>query len=129
MDNRADRGAEALDAMDAAKPRAFGPMAKLDALKTLWQRGLPPGDKTGWPSVDKHYTVAPGQFTVLPGWPGAGKSEWLDALLLNLARQGWKICYFSPENSPTEIHIVKLLEKLSGKPFGEGINQRISEDE
>jgi len=129
MVNRADRGNDALDAAIAAKPRVFGPTAKLDALKALWRAGLPPGDKTGWPSVDKHYTVAPGQFTVLTGWPGAGKSEWLDALLINLARQGWKTVYFSPENSPVELHISKLLEKMSGKPFGHGPSARIDEDE
>jgi twinkle protein len=111
------------------KPRVFGPQVKIAAVNDLWRRGMPPGDKTGWPSVDRHYTVAPGQFTVVTGWPGAGKSEWLDALLVNLSRQGWKIVYFSPENSPVEIHISKLLEKLSGKPFGSGPNERIAQDE
>ena len=129
MDNRADRGAKALDEMASAKFRVVGPSIKMGALKDLWRRGLLPGDKTGWPSIDKLYTVAPGQFTVLTGWPGAGKSEWLDALLINLARQGWKTVYFSPENSPVEIHISKLLEKMSGKPFGHGPNTRIAEDE
>lgn len=110
------------------KPRVFGPQSKLDALLDLWDRGLPAGDKTGWRSVDKHYTVAPGQFTVITGWPGSGKSEWLDALLVNLTRQSWKIVYFSPENSPVEIHMQKLAEKLAGMPFGAGINERIPRD-
>ena len=114
---------------DGEQPRVFGPQIKTEQVRSLWQRGMPSGDKTGWPSVDKHYTVAPGQFTVVTGWPGAGKSEWLDALCINLAKQGWKIVYFSPENSPTELHISKLLEKIAGKPFGAGPNQRIDETE
>lgn len=95
----------------------------------LWEQGLPPGSKTGWLGVDKHYTVAPGQFTVITGWPGSGKSEWLDALLMNLARQGWRFCLFSPENYPPEIHVSKLLEKFVGKPFGTGPTERMTQDE
>jgi len=99
------------------------------ALQQLWRDGLPSGDKTGWPSVDKHYTVQPGQFTVLTGWPGSGKSEWLDALLINLMWQGWKFAVYSPENQPIELHLSKLIEKLSGKPFGHGPNERVSMEE
>ena len=114
---------------EPAKPRVFGPESKLDAVEDLWRRGLPPGDKTGWPSVDKYYTVAPGQLSVITGWPGAGKSEWLDALMINLSKQGWQIVYFSPENSPVQIHLSKLIEKLAGKPFGHGPTERLMETE
>lgn len=125
----AERGAAMLDEAAARKPRVFGPALKVDALRALWEKGLPPGDRTGWPSIDKHYTVAPGQFTVLTGWPGSGKSEWLDALLVNLSRQGWKFAIFSPENMPLELHISKLMEKLAGKPFGAGPTPRLTLDE
>lgn len=91
----------------------------------LWERGMPPGDKTGWSSLDEHYTVVPGQVTIVTGWPSSGKSEWVDALLVNLTHQGWKIALYSPENQPVELHITKLLEKLSGMPFGEGPTPRI----
>jgi len=93
-------------------------------LGRLWEQGMPPGDKTGWPSVDKLYTVVPGQMTILTGWPGSGKSEWLDALLLNLGKQGWKFAIFSPENQPTEIHVAKFIEKYLCKPFGAGPTER-----
>jgi twinkle protein len=103
-----------------------GPCQLLPAVEALWHAGLPPGDRTGWPSLDRHYTVAEGQVTVVTGWPGSGKSEWLDALLVNLMRQDWHTAYFSPENLPTEIHHVKLLEKISGKPFGPGPTERMT---
>lgn len=98
----------------------------LPEVEKLWHTGLPPGDKTGWPSLDKFYSVAEGQLTVVTGWPGSGKSEWLDALLVNLMHQGWHTCYFSPENQPVELHMAKILEKVSGMPFGAGPTERMS---
>lgn len=100
-----------------------------DELHALWLAGLPSGTKTGWPSVDKLYTVAPGQLTIITGWPSSGKSEWLDALLLNLARQAWRFAIFSPENKPESIHAAKFLEKFLGKPFGHGPTERMTMDE
>ena len=103
----------------------IGPVALRDQLESLWDKGLPSGDKTGWPSIDQHYTVVPGQMTILTGWPGSGKSEWLDALLVNLSHQGWRTAIFSPENQPVVLHLAKFVEKLSGMPFGSGPTQRI----
>lgn len=114
---------------DPQRPRLIGPRALSESLRELWDEGMPPGDKTGWPSLDKHYTVAPGQLTIVTGWPSSGKSEWVDALLINLSRQGWKFAIFSPENQPVKLHVAKMLEKLSGKPFGAGPNTRIARDE
>jgi twinkle protein len=105
---------------------ACSPMDFSGLLGRLWEQGMPSGDKTGWPSVDNLYTVVPGQLTILTGWPGSGKSEWLDALLLNLAKQGWKFAIFSPENQPTEIHVAKFIEKYLCKPFGAGPTARAS---
>jgi twinkle protein len=98
------------------------------SIEALWDRGLPRGDSTGWKTLDPYYTVAPGQMTIVTGWPGSGKSEWLDALLVNLASQGWTHAVFSFENQPTELHAAKLLEKLSGQPFGAGPTDRIPRD-
>lgn len=98
-------------------------------LRRLWKAGLTRGDSTGWASVDEHWTVAPGLVTVVTGWPGSGKSEWVDAVSINLIRQGWAIAYFSPENLPIEIHLSKLIEKVSGMPFGRGPTERITADD
>lgn len=125
----AEQGRAFLDAKAAARPAIILPTDVRESVEGLWNAGLPSGDKTGWPSVDRLYTVVPGQLTVLTGWPGSGKSEWLDALLINLARQGWKIAMFSPENMPIELHITKLVEKLCGKPFGRGPTDRVAFEE
>jgi twinkle protein len=88
---------------------------------------MPGGEATGWPGVDKLFTVRPGELTVLTGIPGHGKSEWLDALLCNLFMEhGWRFGICSPENHPVYRHVIKLLEKLSGMPFGDGPRPRLN---
>jgi twinkle protein len=98
-------------------------------LEILHAIGLKPGDSTGWPCVDELYTVAPGQMTVVTGWPGSGKSEWMDALACNLIVGGWSIAFHSPENRPIELHLSKLLEKWTAKPFTRGPTERMTERE
>lgn len=54
---------------------------------------------------------------VVPGVPNSGKSEWLDALLVNLAYQyGWCFAFCSLEKRPRD-HARQLLEKVVGQPF------------
>lgn len=93
--------------------------------------GLKRGAMTGWPCVDELYTVAAGQWTVVTGIPQSGKSEWLDAMLVNLAERdpSWLFCVYSPENWPPETHLAKLVEKRVRKPFNEGPTPRMTERE
>lgn len=59
----------------------------------MYEKGLPPGAKPGWPSLNQLSTFQPGQWTVVTGIPGNGKSELLDAILINLATAyGSKSC-------------------------------------
>lgn len=92
--------------------------------------GLPRGNSTGWNALDEFYTVAPGQWTVITGIPGSGKSEFLDALLVNLAEsEQWEFALYSPENYPTVTHLIKLVEKHERMPFGDGPSQRMTAEE
>ena len=92
--------------------------------------GLKRGSLTGWPSVDALYTVALAQWTLVTGVPHAGKSEWVDALIVNLAkREPWRFYIYSPENWPLAIHHTKIIEKYVGKPFNPGPNPRVDEEE
>lgn len=125
----ANKGAEWADKQLERKPKNSSANDFREQVEKLWMDGLPSGSKTGWPSIDQHYTVLPGQLSIVTGWPGAGKSEWLDALMVNLTRQSWKFAVFSAENMPVQFHIQKLMEKLSGAPFGLGKTQRIPFDE
>lgn len=98
-----------------------------DAFDRYYREGMPKGSLTGWLNVDAHYTVLPGEWTLVTGIPGDGKSEWLDALMMNLARrEGWAFAVYSPENQPTEYHLLKLAEKFVGKPFEPGPTERMN---
>jgi twinkle protein len=92
--------------------------------------GLKPGCSTGWPSLDKLYTVGLAQWTLVTGTPHSGKSEWLDALMVNLAkREPWRFFIYSPENWPLELHHSKIIEKYMGKPFNPGPTPRADLDD
>jgi len=79
-------------------------------------KGYQKGQTTGWKSLDKMFSVAKKQFTVITGVPSAGKSEFMDALAVNLMMfNKWKFAVFSPENYPAEMHYHKLIEKICGK--------------
>lgn len=92
--------------------------------------GLPKGASTGWPSIDRHYTVGLGQWTLITGTPNSGKSEWMDALMVNLAKNDkWRFFIYSPENWPLALHHAKILEKYLCKPFNPGPTPRMDEED
>lgn len=116
-------GAETLRACLAdARPYPIAgivnPRDVLDDYLAAYDRGLDSGLSTGWPSLDKGYTVKPGQVTIVGGMPGSGKSEVLDALMVNLAMlHDWRFAVYSPENFPPDTHLRKWAKKIVGKPF------------
>lgn len=83
-----------------------------DTLEQIMMGGLPQGETTGWENLDDFYKPCPGQWTLVTGIPSMGKSEWLDALAINLAENSnWVFGICSPENQPIDWHAAKLLEK------------------
>lgn len=98
-----------------------------ERIDTLYYYGLPRGALTGWPTLDEHYTVKEGQWTLVTGIPGHGKSNFLDAMLVNVAEhQKWRFGMFSPENQPIERHFANLMEKYADAPFSFGPTERMS---
>ncbi|MGJ0852720.1 DnaB-like helicase C-terminal domain-containing protein [Bacteroides caccae] len=90
-------------------------------LRALFDNGFGPGAETGWEEMDKICTYERRRNIIVTGTPGAGKSEWVDELVLRLClRHQWKIGFFSPENIPIVYHLRKLIEKLSGHRFQNG---------
>lgn len=86
-----------------------------DDINNMLEFGMVKGEGTGWGSVNGLYTPAPGQWTLVTGIPSMGKSEWLDALAVNIAEQsGWTFGVCSPENQPISWHAAKLMEKRMG---------------
>lgn len=99
-------------------------------LDNLYYNGMQKGATTGYPSLDELYTVVPGQWTVVTGIPNHGKSNFLDAILVNLAKfHDWRFGIFSPENQPVARYYASVLEKYYGKSFEKDKNNRITEDQ
>ena len=90
-------------------------------LRALFDNGFGPGAETGGEEMDKICTYERRRNIIVTGTPGAGKSEWVDELVLRLClRHQWKIGFFSPENIPIVYHLRKLIEKLTGHRFQNG---------
>ena len=90
-------------------------------LRALFDNGFGPGAETGWEEMDKICTYERRRNIIVTGTPGAGKSEWVDELVLRLClRHQWKIGFFSPENIPIVYHLRKLIAKLTGHRFQNG---------
>lgn len=99
-------------------------------IRTLYENGYRPGFSTGWRCLDGFYTVRPGEFTVVTGIAGHGKSSWMDNLMVNLSRQQrWRWAVFSAENYPIARHIAGLTEIYAGKPFSPGPHPRMTPGE
>jgi twinkle protein len=76
------------------------------------------GLSTGWSDLDDFYRISPSEVSVVTGVPNMGKSEWMDALMINMIQEyGWKFGVFSAENFPVKHHLLKLVGKFAGKPF------------
>lgn len=85
------------------------------------------GAQTGIDGLDKLMCVPLGMMTVVTGFPGSGKSDMIDQICFNLAKNyGWKTVYCSFEK-PVPYHMAQLAQKLIGKPFF-GV-ERMSQDE
>jgi hypothetical protein len=97
-------------------------------VRKLYRDGMKGGVSTGLPALDWFYTVKLGQWTVVTGVPGHGKTAVLDTILHNLAEiHGWRVAVTSIENQPLERHAAQLISIHTGQPFGKGDVPRMSE--
>ena len=95
----------------------------------IYEKGIGSGASTGYTEVDPLYTVVEGQLTVVTGHPSSGKSEFVDQIMINIAKnKGWKFGICSFENEP-RIHIAKLISKHMGKPFFDGVTPKLTKEE
>lgn len=131
--NDPSRGREAVKGIiESAQPYPISGLSEAtiykDRLNDLFTKGTGKGSSTGYPSLDGIYTVAPGQLTVVTGYPSSGKSNFVDQLMVNLAKaEDWKFAICSFENQP-EIHISRLMEIYTRKRFFDG-RERMTEPE
>ena len=55
---------------------------------------------TGIGPLDRNLHILPGNFILIGGRPSAGKTALSLQIAVEMAKQGWKVCYFSLETSP-----------------------------
>lgn len=97
--------------LNAAKPY---PVRGLYRLSDYPERGSAATVSTGWPLLDKHLLLFPGEFMVVTGIPSHGKSTWVLNLMCNAARlHGWRTALFSPE-MPTVPYLRNKLRRIKG---------------
>lgn len=84
-------------------------------LEDFWLNGSPKGFTTGIRDLDEMYSTEHGQYTILTGPPGSGKSELSDSMCLGYAlKYGFKTAFASPENKPNKFHADKIIRKIAG---------------
>lgn len=107
----------------------YGAVDYFEDVREIYANGHGRGASTGMPAVDDLFTIAEGQLSIVTGMPSSGKSEFIDQIMVNLAkRESWKFAVCSFENPP-HMHIAKLAEKVTGKPFYDGLGQRMTEED
>lgn len=121
-----------LDCINDAAPIPIAGLYEIgdfeDALAEFFENKMVRGVPTGWENVDSLYSCMPGELTIITGIPNVGKSEWVDALMMNIAKhEDWRFAIFSPENGK-EQHVAKLVEKLTQLPTDPKANNRISKE-
>jgi twinkle protein len=95
----------------------------------VYLEGYASGESCGLSVVDDLFTIKEGMVYIVTGYPGDGKSEFIDQIMVNLSlNKSWKWAVASFENPPAA-HISKLSEKIVGKPFFEGVTPRMRKDE
>ena len=121
------------DCIAEAKPFPISGLHLIDEYEEqiweLYHGGRKRGVSSGWAGMDKHMTFRGGELSVVTGIPSSGKSEFVDAININLATaHAWTFAVCSFENPPEE-HFAKYAEKHLGVPFFDGPTRRMTETE
>lgn len=120
-----DATVEAAVSALTAHPRGSAVVQAAD--DTVWKDvlelvagGAQRGVSTGLVGLDSLYRIVPGAVTVVTGTPGTGKTEFVDAIVTNLALNvGWRFALYSPEQAPVAEHIIELAHRRLGfRPAG-----------
>ena len=70
-------------------------------LKNAWFNEDPNGLPMHFPMLASYWSWLPDEVTLVTGWPGHGKSEFMLQLMLTKSvYEGWKWALYVPENMP-----------------------------
>lgn len=127
-------GPEHLDRLLAhAKPAPLPGVRSLadhrDALYEIYEHGFAPGVTTGWPGFDELYRPVEGELVIVSGYPGHGKTSWMNHLFANLAFVNeWNIALYSPENGDEGEILGKFVQIVEDGPILPTAQNRISRE-
>ena len=95
----------------------------------LYRGGLRKGLSTCIAGMDEIFLVRPSEVTIVSGVANCGKSEFIDAVAVNMAREhDYRFAMCSFEN-PVSEHLNKIAEKRVGKPARKGYIEPMDEEE
>ena len=84
----------------------------------------------GWVAMNDYIKLLKPQLTIITGMPYSGKSNFLDAVMVNMAkRYDWRFLIFSPESQPLNEHIESLSNKFSGMPLRPGYSTQLPKED
>ena len=114
--------AAVLDAVCKAEPAPVPGVHRFaEFSKLIWDtyfHGVPDKISTGWPELDKYFSMQPGSLNIITAAPASGKSEFAHAVMLNMAvNADWKWGIFSPEMLPPDNLFANFAEKYIGSSF------------
>lgn len=118
------------ECVDKARPHPIQGLFSVDdfadEVRAMFAGARKPAFSTGWSSIDSLYKIREGELSIITGYTHGGKSEYIDAQAVNMARlHNWHFAMCSFENPPDE-HVIKLAEKYAGKPFWPGPTERMT---
>lgn len=93
-----------------------------DEIDDIFHNGLSAGFSFGYGQLDKFISLKYGQWTLVTGIPGHGKSSFIEAALINIAElYNVKVGVFSPESAPISRFYVGMMQKASGKSYAKNL--------
>lgn len=68
---------------------------------------------TGIPVIDRYLNLSPGNLFIIGGRPSAGKTAFSLQMACEMARKGYKVCYFSLETDPDTLTARIIANRLA----------------
>lgn len=101
-----------------------------DRVRALYRHGVDYGVSSGWATLDPIYRIKTGEWTVVTGTPNSGKSEFVDAMMINLCvNEDWRVAMVPLEALPLETHFSRMAERYIGKSFGQLAANRMNDED
>jgi twinkle protein len=101
-----------------------------DRLWDMYRNGLPKGNTTHYPSIDRHWKWRSREVTVVTGYNNEGKSNlFINLAIIKSVVDDWKFAVFSPENFPPDEWFEDAIHTYIGKPTDVDYVNRADEHE